>query len=75
MIVAIEPELNNVVDSATKARLLLDEVGSPNYLHTIPGGSHGGFTLEENLENMRVIRGFLQRVGVITTDATTTSGR
>lgn len=28
--VAVEPEVNNVVDSAVKARRLLDEIGSPN---------------------------------------------
>ena len=38
---------------------------------TIPGGDHGGFTLEENLEAMRVIRDFLREHGIL--GSTTTS--
>ncbi len=35
VILAFEPEVNNVVDSAKKARRLLDEIGSPNLKVTI----------------------------------------
>jgi len=49
----------------------LEKAGVSNQLHTVPGGGHGGFNLEENLEVMRVIRAFLQERGII--DAATTS--
>ena len=35
VVVAFEPEVNNVVDSAAKARRLLDEIGSPHLKVTI----------------------------------------
>jgi sugar phosphate isomerase/epimerase len=35
VILAFEPEVNNVVDSATKARRLMDEIGSPHLKVTI----------------------------------------
>jgi sugar phosphate isomerase/epimerase len=35
VVLAFEPEVNNVVDSARKARRLLDEIGSPNLKVTI----------------------------------------
>jgi len=35
VVLAFEPEVNNVVDSATKARRLLDEIGSPHLKVTI----------------------------------------
>jgi sugar phosphate isomerase/epimerase len=35
MVLAFEPEVNNVVDSAQKARRLLDEIGSPHLKVTI----------------------------------------
>jgi acetyl esterase/lipase len=43
----------------------LTKAGTPNQLHTVPGGGHGGFTLEENLEAMRVIRAFLIEHGIL----------
>ncbi|MHB8897967.1 MAG: sugar phosphate isomerase/epimerase family protein [Thermoguttaceae bacterium] len=39
VILAFEPEVNNVVDSARKARRLLDEVGSPHLKVTIDGAN------------------------------------
>ena len=35
VVLAFEPEVNNVVDSATKARRLMDEIGSPHLKVTI----------------------------------------
>jgi sugar phosphate isomerase/epimerase len=35
VVLAFEPEVNNVVDSATKARRLLDEIGSPHLKVTL----------------------------------------
>jgi sugar phosphate isomerase/epimerase len=43
-VLAFEPEVNNVVDSAKKARKLLDEIGSPHLKVTIDGANifHAG---------------------------------
>jgi hypothetical protein len=40
----------------------LDRAGVVNQLHTVKGGSHGGFTVEQAIEAYRVIREFLSRV-------------
>ncbi len=37
----------------------LDRAGVPNRLHTVPGGGHGNFSLDEYQEIYDVIRGFL----------------
>jgi len=44
VILAFEPEVNNVVDSAQKARRLMDEVGSPHVKVTMDGANifHAG---------------------------------
>jgi len=39
MVLAFEPEVNNVVDSAQKARRLLDEIGSPHLKVTMDGAN------------------------------------
>lgn len=49
---------------AVRLHEALDKAGVPNQLHMIPGGDHGGFTLDENLEAMEVIREFLKRQGI-----------
>lgn len=49
----------------TRLHEALSKAGVPNQLHTIRGGNHGGFTLEENLEAMRVIRDFLKGRGIL----------
>jgi acetyl esterase/lipase len=56
---------------AVRLHQALQKAGSPSELHTIAGGSHGGFTLEENLEAMRVIRAFLRKNGILGTSHTT----
>ncbi len=50
---------------ATRLHAALEKAGVPNKLHTIPGGNHGGFNLNENLEAMRVIRAFLEQHGIV----------
>jgi len=50
---------------ATRLHAALEKAGVPNQLHTIAGGNHGGFNLNENLEAMRVIRAFLEQHGII----------
>jgi acetyl esterase/lipase len=44
---------------ATRLHEALRKQGAKEKLHTISGGGHGRFTLEENIEAMRVIRDFL----------------
>jgi acetyl esterase/lipase len=48
-------------DHAVRLHRALAEAGVPNQLHTIPGGGHGGFDLEQTLDAYRVIRDFLAR--------------
>ena len=43
----------------------LETAGVSNHLHTVPGGGHGGFNLQDNLEVMRVIRAFLKEHGIV----------
>ena len=52
-------------DHGVRLHKELETAGVPNQLHTVPGGSHGGFNLEENLEVMRVIRAFLREHGIV----------
>ncbi|HVR30061.1 MAG TPA: alpha/beta hydrolase [Thermoanaerobaculia bacterium] len=46
---------------AVQLHAALDRAGVPNELHTILGGSHGGFDAEQTLEAYRVIREFVAR--------------
>ena len=48
-------------DHARRLHAALEKTGVPNQLHTIPGGGHGGFDVEQTLEAYRVIREFLAR--------------
>ncbi len=59
---------------ATRLHAALEKAGVPNQLHTIPGGSHGGFDLSENLEAMRVIRAFLEQHGIVGATAPSDNG-
>lgn len=72
-ILTIHGDADSIVPYQHGVRLheALEKAGVANQLHTVPGGDHGGFTLEENLEAMRVIRAFLREHGII--DAATTS--
>ena len=46
-------------DHAVRLHAALDRAGVANQLHTIKGGSHGGFTVDQTIEAYRVIRDFL----------------
>ena len=52
-------------DHAVRLHAALQEAGVPNRLHTVAGGDHGRFTLEQNLEAARVIRDFLSEHGIL----------
>ncbi len=43
----------------------LETAGVSNHLHTVPGGGHGGFNLQDNLDVMRAIRAFLKEHGIV----------
>jgi acetyl esterase/lipase len=43
----------------------LEKAGVPSELVTVPGGRHGGFTLEENVKIYGAIRSFLTRHGLL----------
>jgi acetyl esterase/lipase len=49
----------------TRLRDALTEKGVPNRLHTVPGGSHGGFTLEQTQAAFATIREFLGEHGLL----------
>jgi len=72
-ILTIHGDADSVVPYQHGVRLheALEKAGVANQLHTVPGGDHGGFSLEENMEAMRVIRAFLREHGII--DAMSTS--
>ena len=44
---------------ARTLHLVESPAGVPNELVTVPGGGHGGFTIEENIRIYRAIRNFL----------------
>ena len=50
---------------AVRLRDALDEAGVPNQLHTVPGGGHGNFTVEEYQVAYEVIRKFLKGQGLL----------
>ena len=60
-ILTIHGDADTIVPYAHATRLheALRKQGAKEKLHTISGGGHGRFTLEENVEAMRVIRDFL----------------
>jgi acetyl esterase/lipase len=43
----------------------LTQAGVPNQLYTVPGGKHGGWTTEQNLNVQEAIFAFLKRYGVL----------
>ena len=53
-------------EHAVRLHEALDDVGVPNELVTVPGGGHGGFTIEENLRIYAAIRSFLSTHGLPT---------
>jgi acetyl esterase/lipase len=66
-ILTIHGDADSIVpyDHAVRLHAALEEAGVPNRLHTIAGGDHGGFSVEENLEAFDVIRSFLREHGIL----------
>ena len=66
-ILTIHGDADSIVPYQHGVRLheALEKARVPNQLHTIAGGDHGGFTLDENLEAMRVIRAFLREHAIV----------
>ncbi len=50
---------------ATRLKQAMDAAGTPNRLHTIEGGGHGGFTEAQYLQAYEAIRGFLGGLGIV----------
>lgn len=46
-------------EHAVRLKEALDDAGVANRLHTVPGGGHGGFTVQEYREAYGVLRAFL----------------
>ena len=65
-ILTIHGDADTVVPYSHAVRLheALDEAGVPNRLHTVPGGGHGNFSIDEFQEAFRVIRDFLAEHGL-----------
>jgi len=66
-ILTIHGDADEIVpyEHAVRLHEALEKAGVPNRLHTVAGGNHGGFTLEQNLEAARVIRDFLAEHGIL----------
>jgi dipeptidyl aminopeptidase/acylaminoacyl peptidase len=62
-VLTIHGDADPVVPYSHALRLqeALDGVGVANQLHTVPGGGHGGFTVDEYQEAYEVLRAFLER--------------
>ncbi len=65
-ILTIHGDADPIVPYSHAARLheALNEAGVPNQLHTVPGGGHGRFSLDEYQMIYAVIRGFLKEHGL-----------
>lgn len=65
-ILTIHGDADPVVPYSHAVRLhqALDDAGVDNRLHTVPGGGHGGFSLEEYQKAFAVIRAFLAEHGL-----------
>ena len=51
-------------EHAVRLHAALDDAGVPNELHTVPGGSHGGFNRSQTLKIYETIQQFLGRHGL-----------
>lgn len=74
-ILTLHGDADSIVPYSHAVRLheALEKAGARSQLHTIEGGDHGGFTLEENLEAMGVIREFLVKHDILEGGTSTTS--
>jgi acetyl esterase/lipase len=61
-VLTIHGDADPVVPYSHAIRLqeALSQAGVANQLHTVPGGGHGGFTVDEYLEAYSVLRDFLE---------------
>ena len=57
-------------EHAVRLHAALDDVGVPNELHTVPGGSHGGFNRAQTLKIYETIQQFLGRHGLESVEST-----
>ncbi|MDH3732783.1 MAG: alpha/beta hydrolase [Gemmatimonadota bacterium] len=66
-VITIHGDADNVVphEHGTRMKAALDEVGVPNELITVPGGGHGGFSVEQDVGHYAAIWAFLEKHGVI----------
>ena len=66
-ILTIHGDADDIVpyDHAVRLHEALEEAGVPHHLHTIEGGSHGGFSVDQNLGAFAAIRGFLREHGIL----------
>ena len=62
-IITIHGDADQIVphDHARRLHRALDAAGVPNSLHTVAGGGHGGFSVDENQQAYIAIREFLAR--------------
>jgi acetyl esterase/lipase len=74
-ILMIQGDADPTVPYAHSVRLheALDKAGVPNELVTVPGGKHGGFTVEENVKNYTAIRSFLIKYKLLTAEGAKTA--
>lgn len=75
-ILTLHGDADNIVpyQHAVRLKKSLDAAGVVNRLHTVKGGGHGGFSLEQNLEAMSVIRAFLMENGILLPGGGASSG-
>ncbi|MDE3198966.1 MAG: prolyl oligopeptidase family serine peptidase, partial [Acidobacteriota bacterium] len=49
---------------SVRLKAALDKAGVPNELFTVPGGHHGGFSAEQNVQVYHAIAAFLKKQGL-----------
>jgi acetyl esterase/lipase len=66
-VITIHGDADNVVphEHATRMKAALEAAGVPSELITVPGGGHGGFSLEQDATHYARIWTFLEKHGII----------
>src|SRR5207237_248490 len=59
-----DAELTVPYQHSVRLKAALDKAGVANDLFTVPGGHHGGFTAEQNVQVYGAIRQFLKKQGL-----------
>jgi acetyl esterase/lipase len=69
-ILTIHGDADRTVPYSHAVRLheALEQAGAEHELHTVPGGAHGGFTLEQTTQIFDVIQNFLDETGITSPD-------